>query len=537
MQFCPDNGRSTVLFSHAHEIFGSRKALKQGILARMTSRWLTLVSALGLALALASQASAKPPEEEAMERAERASERAAKAAERAADAAERAAEREDRERDAQRDDRDNRGRDDAGIEIASASEGGGGDGAALDMNDGGSNSGSSSGSNSGSDNDDTDNSGHGSEGNDDDDAEDAEDEDEQRDRQGVIVPVENDDAGNPYREGELVIMSDDAGLLARAEALGFGVIEARELVSIGNVVARLRRPEGVSSSEALEMLRAREPASPSGFNYIYRAAGDGPKELVEEQRSEAPAAAMSGSRVGVIDGFSTNAVADWPVERLIDVPALKGHGEAVTTILLRDLSSAYHVKPERLMLLDVMRRHGDSAAADVTALVLAFDRLVTARIDLVNLSLAGPDHPALRRAIQMSLKAGMVIVAAVGNEGPAAPPAFPAAYDGVVGVAAVDSAGRPYLYSGRGPHVDIAALGIEQSPLGSGRELAGTSYATPRVSAMLAGQRGAGGHASVDAMLAAFAEDAGDPGRDPVYGLGILTSGRPISLATTAKGN
>jgi hypothetical protein len=501
----------------------------------MTSRWLTLVSALGLALALASQASAKPPEEEAMERAERASERAAKAAERAADAAERAAEREDRERDAQRDDRDNRGRDDAGIEIASASEGG--DGAALDVNDGGSNSGSSSGSNSGSDNDDTDNSGHGSEGNDDDDAEDAEDEDEQRDRQGVIVPVENDDAGNPYREGELVIMSDDAGLLARAEALGFGVIEARELVSIGNVVARLRRPEGVSSSEALEMLRAREPASPSGFNYIYRAAGDGPKELVEEQRSEAPATAMSGSRVGVIDGFSTNAVADWPVERLIDVPALKGHGEAVTTILLRDLSSAYHVKPERLMLLDVMRRHGDSAAADVTALVLAFDRLVTARIDLVNLSLAGPDHPALRRAIQMSLKAGMVIVAAVGNEGPAAPPAFPAAYDGVVGVAAVDSAGRPYLYSGRGPHVDIAALGIEQSPLGSGRELAGTSYATPRVSAMLAGQRGAGGHASVDAMLAAFAEDAGDPGRDPVYGLGILTSGRPISLATTAKGN
>lgn len=257
-----------------------------------------------------------------MERAERASERAAKAAERAAEAAERAAEREDRQRDAQRDDRDNRGRDDAGIEIASASEGdgGGGDGAALDVNDVGSNSGSSSGSNSGSDNDDADNSGHGSEGSDDDDAEDAEaedaeDEDEQRDRQGVIVPVENDEAGNPYREGELVIMSDDAGLLARAEALGFGVIEARELVSIGNVVARLRRPEGVSSSEALEMLRAREPASPSGFNYIYRAAGNGPNELVEEQRSEAPATATSGSRVGVIDGFSTNAVADWPVER------------------------------------------------------------------------------------------------------------------------------------------------------------------------------------------------------------------------------
>ena len=346
------------------------------------------------------------------------------------------------------------------------------------------------------------------------------------------MPVENDDAGNPYREGEIVIMSEDAGLVARAEALGFGVIEARELVSIGSVVARLRRPEGVSSSEALEMLRVREPASPSGYNYIYRAAGEGPNELVEEQRGS-PANVTGGSRVGVIDGFSASTVGDWPVERLVDQPALRGHGEAVTTILLRDLSNAYHVKPDQLMLLDVMRQHGDSGAADVTALVLAFDRLVTARIDLANLSLAGPDHPALRRAIQMSLKAGMVIVAAVGNEGPAAPPAFPAAYDGVVGVAAVDSAGRPYLYSGRGPHVDIAALGVEQSPTGSGRELVGTSYAAPRVTAMLAGQRAAGGPASVETLLAAFAEDAGDPGRDPIYGLGILASGPKIDIALT----
>ena len=352
------------------------------------------------------------------------------------------------------------------------------------------------------------------------------------------MPVENDDAGNPYREGEIVIMSDDDGLVARAEALGFGIIETRELVSIGSVVARLRRPEGTSSSEALEMLRTREPASPSGYNYIYRAAGNAEEgEPFEEQRSGSSETATTGVRVGVIDGFSASTVSDWPVERLVDAPAMKGHGDAVTSILLRDLSDAYRVKPESLMLLDVMRQHGDSGAADVTALVLAFDRLVTARIGLTNLSLAGPDHPALRRAVQMSLKAGMVIVAAVGNEGPAAPPAFPAAYDGVVGVAAVDRAGRPYLYSGRGPQVDIAALGVEQSPTGSSVELIGTSYAAPRVSAMLAGQRAAGGRASIETLLAAFTQDAGDPGRDPIYGLGILSSGPKISLAQTAGGN
>lgn len=478
-----------------------------------------------------------------MERAERASERAAKAAERAAEAADRAAEREERERNAERGSRDNRQRDsNAGSEFASASAGS--VGAMPDPDDLNSSSGSSSGSNSGSDHDDAvdveDNSGHGSgddDDKDDEDTEDSDDQDEQRDRQGVIVPVENDDVGNPYREGELVIMSDDTGLIARAEAQGFGVLEARELVSIGSIVARLRRPEGVSSREALEMLRAQEPASPSGYNYIYRPAGNGSDEPFEEQRSGASGKRVNGSRVGVIDGFSASSVADWPVERLIEEPALNGHGEAVTAILLRELSDAYSVKPDHLMLLDVMRRHGDTAAADVTALVVAFDRLVTARIDLVNLSLAGPDHPALGRAIQMSLRAGMVIVAAVGNEGPAAPPAFPAAYDGVVGVAAVDRAGRPYLYSGRGPQVDIAALGEEQSPAGSGRELIGTSYAAPRVSAMLAGERVTGGQASLDALLAAFTEDAGAPGRDPVYGLGILSSGPKINLALTAEGN
>ena len=519
----------------------------------MTLRLLTLVSALALGLALAGTASAKPPEEEAIDRAERAAERAAKAAERAAEAAERASERELRDRDS-----DGRGassgrdqdRGDSGdIELASASGSGrdtgseGSPGEAPDADEESSSSGSNSGSGSGFDDDEPDdfddNSGHGSGDDDesDDDEDDRDDEDEQRNRQGMIVPVENDDAGNPYREGELVIMSDDAGLIARAEALGFGVIETRELASIGSVVARLRRPEGVSSSDALELLREREPASPSGYNYIYRAAGKAPELPDEDQRVGPPAPATAGTRVGVIDGFSTNAVGEWPVERLVATPALKGHGEVVTGILLRDLANAFSIKPDQLMLLDVMEKHGSNGAADVAALVLAFDRLVTARIDFANLSLAGPDHPALRRAVHQSLNAGMVIVAAVGNEGPAAPPAFPAAYDGVVGVAAVAAAGGPYLYSGRGPHVDIAALGTEVSPSGWGGELVGTSYAAPHVTAALAGLRRANEAAPIDALLAAAAEDAGAPGRDPVYGLGILTLSPKVSLAHSGNGN
>ncbi|MCW0208263.1 MAG: S8 family serine peptidase, partial [Achromobacter sp.] len=313
---------------------------------------------------------------------------------------------------------------------------------------------------------------------------------------------------------------------------------SRPLESIGALVARLRRPEGVSSNAALAMLRLREPGSPSGYNYIYRATGNAP-ETPDDPREPEPSPAKpakSAIKVGVIDGFSADSVSGWAVDRLVDKPAKAGHGDAVTGILLRDLETGYRVSPNKLMLLDVMREHPGGGAADVAALVFAFDKLVTAKVDVANLSLAGPDHPALRMAVSKSIQKGLVVVAAVGNGGPAAPPAFPAAYDGVVGVAAVDATGKPYIYSGRGAHVDIAALGIEVDTNGTGGELAGTSYAAPHVSALLASMTKVTRPGSVDKLLAQYAEDAGAPGRDPVFGMGILAPDRPARLALAADG-
>ena len=544
----------------------------------MTWRLLILSAAFACAAAQAPVAFAKPPEEEAAERAERAAERAAKAAERASDSVDRAADREAREhkddngknsdrdkdrKDSERKsaDRDSRPRNDSNTETAGkliqakssdedkddedsrTSTSGGGGAQEDDEDNSGSNSGSgSSGSGSGDDddNDDHSGSGHGGDDNDDSDDDDDDDDDNKRDQRATFVALENDDAGNPFRDGELVVMSDDSALLNRAEALGFAVIESRPLESIGALVARLRRPEGVSSNEALAMLRTREPGSPSGYNYIYRATGNAPEDVGPENRREPqPSPVMptkTAIKVGVIDGFSGDSVSGWAVDRLVDKPAKAGHGDAVTGILLRDLETGYRVAPDKMLLLDVMREHQGGGAADVAALVFAFDKLVTAKVDVANLSLAGPDHPALRMAVTKSIQKGLVVVAAVGNGGPAAPPAFPAAYDGVVGVAAVDATGKPYIYSGRGAHVDIAALGIEVDTNGTGGELAGTSYAAPHVSALLASMTQAARPGSVDKLLAQYAEDAGAPGRDPVFGMGILAPDRPARLALAADG-
>ncbi len=573
------------------------EAAKGVFLQAMNARWLTLLAVAGLALTLSGQALAKPPEEEAIDRAEKAAERAAKASERAAEAAERAAERDmkdSRDRDNRAADKDggndsdrqtsdgdkvelasldpsesstettksqpatsssgestsedgdsnqygstesSSGSDDAGEEWLSGSNSGTSGGSGGDDSSG-STSGSNESGESGSDGSSGSSGGSGDSGDDDDDSDDDNNKGSGHDQKFGIIPVENDEAGNPYREGELVVMSDDAGLVSRAQSLGFGIIEQRPLKSIGAVVARLRRPEGVTSNQALELLRTSEPASASGYNYLYRATGKVPAD--QQQDVPAPPPAVKHERnkttsIGLIDGFSADIIGGWKVERLVDKPAMAGHGDAVAGIVLRDLANAYSAEPERLILLDVIRGQTGKGAADVAALVFAFDRLVTARVGVVNLSLAGPDHPALQRAVSQSLKSGIVVVAAVGNEGPAAAPAFPAAYDGVIGVSAVDSSGKPYLYSGRGAHVDIAALGFEVSPTAKGGELVGTSYAAPHVTAMIAGEQKHRKGKSLDSLLTEFAEDAGAPGRDPIYGLGILALDKPARLAQAAQ--
>lgn len=85
---------------------------------------------------------------------------------------------------------------------------------------------------------------------------------------------------------------------------------------------------------------------------------------------------------------------------------------------------------------------------------------------VVNVSLSSPeDDPALRAAVELATERGALVVASAGNrattEDTEDSPRYPAAYDGVLGVAAVDAADRPTEDSIHGPHVDLAAPGTE----------------------------------------------------------------------------
>lgn len=103
--------------------------------------------------------------------------------------------------------------------------------------------------------------------------------------------------------------------------------------------------------------------------------------------------------------------------------------------------------------------------------------------DVVNMSLGGPGSTsALASAVAYASTKNVVLVAAAGNSG-VDTPFYPAAYSGVIGVAATDETDARYPWSNHGSWVMVAAPGCNAAPrLGGGYvEFCGTSSAAPIV--------------------------------------------------------
>ncbi|MEH6661548.1 MAG: S8 family serine peptidase, partial [Parasphingorhabdus sp.] len=112
--------------------------------------------------------------------------------------------------------------------------------------------------------------------------------------------------------------------------------------------------------------------------------------------------------------------------------------------------------------------------------------------------------------------------------GPAAPPRFPAAYKGILGVTAVDRQNRALPEAGIATPVDFAAPGADMkgaSPDGKTVPLRGTSFAAPLVAARLAAHYPSPNIALIEIAVNALigeARDLGKKGADKVYGNGLI---------------
>ncbi len=187
------------------------------------------------------------------------------------------------------------------------------------------------------------------------------------------------------------------------------------------------------------------------------------------------------------------------------------------------------------------------------------------RADVINLSLGGSPFSQTSQDLYNQVRAaGIVVVAAAGNEGSSSL-SYPASYAGVISVSAVDAQRRITPYSNRGSQIDVAAPGGDNSvdingdgyPDGvlstdgtvtaSGinfvyRFLNGTSMAAPHIAGVVALMKSVNPNLTpqdIDSLLTTgdITEDLGAPGRDDLYGHGLINAQEAVLAALEATGN
>lgn len=327
--------------------------------------------------------------------------------------------------------------------------------------------------------------------------------------------LEADPDGQPIVRSQILALDAGAEALARARAAGFELVRSDELGALG-ALTTLHAPQGMSTRRALRLLREGDPQGTYDFDHLYLESGAPAAARVFAQAGTSAAAA----RIGLVDtGVDASLAMAARSAFAADAPVPGAHGTAVASLLAAAAPGA------RIYAADIYG--GIPTGGASSALARALSWLAQQRTPVINVSLVGPRNRIVERVVAGLVSRGYLVVAAVGNDGPAAAPLYPAAYPGVVGVTGVDARGRVLIEAGRGAHVDFAAPGIlsAAAPGGAHVGVRGTSYAAPIVSGLLAARLaspGAQGAAAAVAALRARARDLGARGRDDVYGYGLV---------------
>jgi hypothetical protein len=361
--------------------------------------------------------------------------------------------------------------------------------------------------------------------------------------------LETDPSGNPIVRGEVLALSPTDAALARARGAGFSVLRDRSRGALGVRVVVLGAPRGIATRRALALLRGLDPAGTYDFNNIYTQGAAASSPGGASPPAAADAASVQATSLGLIDGGVATAQ---PVFEGIDIHQHgcggavipSAHGTGVASLMVGRSPRFGGAAPgASLYAADVYC--GKPTGGAVDAIAEALQWLTGERVPVINFSLVGPPNTLLQQVIARAVARGFLIVAAVGNDGPAASPLYPAAYPGVVGVTAVDGRWRVIFEAERGPQVMFAAPGadIPVAALPGGFESArGTSFAAPLVAGLLAEQLEivapgrdpgplpevdpAAAHAAIEA-LARVAIHLGAPGRNDVFGYGLVGASLP----------
>ncbi|MFC3033843.1 S8 family serine peptidase [Pseudoalteromonas fenneropenaei] len=225
------------------------------------------------------------------------------------------------------------------------------------------------------------------------------------------------------------------------------------------------------------------------------------------------------------DGYGSNDTGNWYNDG-------NGHGTHVAGTIAAiggNGQGVVGVNPSGQLGLHIVKVFNDAGKwAYGSDLIKAIEQCETAGANVTSMSLGGSgSSTAERNAFAQSYARGMLHIAAAGNGGNSSM-SYPASYDAVVSVAAVDSSENKASFSQYNSQVEIAGPGVSVNSTwnnGGYRSISGTSMATPHVSGVAAlvwSHFPQCSNSQIRAALNATAKDKGAAGRDTSYGYGIV---------------
>jgi hypothetical protein len=339
---------------------------------------------------------------------------------------------------------------------------------------------------------------------------------------------------------EWLIMLDESEF-ELLQKLPIQILEKTHFNELDLTLVRFRVSAELDSRKALKKRLPAELVDRLDRNHIYAAQAEPASASASLIMPKSPANICADQlKIGMVDtaikkdhpAFKSNGTSS---NKIISQDFLDGnftepndHGTAVASLFIGSGDNLQPLVPNAILYSASVffARNEYAQGATMINLVRALNWLMGQNVSVINMSLAGPDNQILAAVIAKVIASGKAIVAAAGNEGPAAPPMYPAAYPNVIAATAVDREQHIYRWANRGKHIYFSALGVlvltARSEGGYGRET-GTSMATPVVSAFMGCElQQKIGLADALKNLTARTIDLGKKGRDDIFGYGLL---------------
>ena len=344
----------------------------------------------------------------------------------------------------------------------------------------------------------------------------------------------------PSGEPEVILVgrqSEVARALVLLSTAGAAILRNDNLDSLGVGISAVDLRGSLTLDELRALLAQRRIAISADRHSVYGSAGgDSYAKSLVGLPPDAVCRVSGRVRIGIIDGpvdTANPALRDVPilVNSVLNPSDRVGSSDHATGIAALIAGQTTSQTPpglatgSQLFSVVAFSRNGGREVAKLENIAKALDWMISRKVNVVNMSLAGPENDALEDVIAAADQRGLILVAATGNNR-RKQVAYPASDPRVIAITAVDARKRSYNRANSGPEVDFAAPGVDiLTPKRRGTAFSsGTSFAAAIATGIIAqelAQRNLTLEQLVE-LLRKRAEDLGSPGRDDTFGWGLI---------------